>query len=66
MSFENFYNAKLNVVVRMTSQPGNNPSNQNARNIYNGNTNESVVKCVGGLRTRPDAEIWVDVELLLM
>jgi len=55
MSFENFYNAKLNVVVRMTSQPGNNPSNQNARNIYNGNTNESVVRCVGGLRTRPDA-----------
>ena len=55
MSFENFYNAKLNVVVRMTSQPGNNPSNQNARTIYNGNTNQSVVRCVGNLRTRPGA-----------
>ena len=57
MSFENFYNAKLNVVVRMTSNtvPGNNPSQQNARNIYDNNTNASVVKCVGGLRTRPDA-----------
>ena len=56
MSFENFYNAKLNVVVRMTSQPGNNPSNQNARSIYNNNTNQSVVRCVGGLRTRPKAK----------
>ena len=55
MSFENFYNAKLNVVVRMTSQPGNNPSQQNARSIYNNNTNQSVVRCVGNLRTRPAA-----------
>ena len=57
MSFENFYNAKLNVVVRMTSStvPGNNPSQQNARNIYDNNTNASVVRCVGNLRTRPSA-----------
>ena len=57
MSFENFYNAKLNVVVRMTSNtvPGNNPSQQNARNIYDNNTNASVVRCVGNLRTRPSA-----------
>ena len=57
MSFENFYNAKLNVVVRMTSNtvPGNNPSQQNARSIYNNNTNQSVVRCVGNLRTRPNA-----------
>ena len=55
MSFQNFYNAKLNVVVRMTSQPGNNPSQQNARSIYNDNTNQSVVRCVGNLRTRPAA-----------
>ena len=58
MSFQNFYNAKLNVVVRMTSNtvPGNNPSQQNARDIYNDNTNQSVVRCVGNLRTRPDAK----------
>jgi len=57
MSFENFYNAKLNVVVRMTSNvvPGNDPSQQNARGIYDNNTNASVVRCVGNLRTRPDA-----------
>lgn len=57
MSFQNFYNAKLNVVVRMTSNtvPGNNPSQQNARDIYDNNTNQSVVRCVGNLRTRPDA-----------
>ena len=57
MSFENFYNAKLNVVVRMTSNtvPGNDPSQQNARDIYNDNTNQSVVRCVGNLRTRPVA-----------
>ena len=57
MSFENFYNAKLNVVVRMTSNtvPGNDPSQQNARTIYNDNTNQSVVRCVGNLRTRPNA-----------
>ena len=69
MSFENFYNAKLNVVVRMTSStvPGNNPSQQNARSIYNNNTNQSVVRCVGNLRTRPDAgdmsgrRVFIDV-----
>ena len=67
ISFENFYNAKLNVVVRMTSQPGNNPSNQNARAIYNANTKKSVVRCVGNLRTRPDAKdmsgrrVFIDV-----
>ena len=57
MSFENFYNAKLNVVVRMTSNtvPGDDPSQQNARTIYNDNTNQSVVRCVGNLRTRPNA-----------
>ena len=57
MSFENFYNAKLNVVVRMTSNtvPGNDPSQQNARTIYNDNTNQSVVRCVGNLRSRPSA-----------
>ena len=55
LSFQNFYNAKLNVVVRMTSQPGNNPSQQNARTIYNDNSNQSVVRCVGNLRTRPAA-----------
>ena len=55
MSFQNFYNAKLNVVVRMTSQPGNNPSQQNARTIYNDNSNQSVVRCVGNLRSRPAA-----------
>ena len=58
MSFENFYNAKLNVVVRMTSNtvPGNDPSQQNARTIYNDNSNQSVVRCVGNLRSRPTAE----------
>ena len=69
MSFENFYNAKLNVVVRMTSNtvPGNNPSQQNARSIYNNNTNQSVVRCVGNLRTRPNANqmggrrVFIDV-----
>ena len=57
MSFENFYNAKLNVVVRMTSNtvPGDDPSQQNARTIYNDNTNQSVVRCVGNLRSRPTA-----------
>lgn len=55
LSFENFYNAKLNVVVRMTSQSGDDPSEQNARSIYNGNTNQTVVRCVGNLRTRPAA-----------
>jgi len=58
MSFENFYNAKLNVVVRMTSNtvPGNDPSQQNARTIYNDNSNQSVIRCVGNLRSRPTAE----------
>ena len=46
ITFENFYNSRLNVVVKITD------NDSVAKTVYN-NASSANVKCVGGLRRRP-------------
>ena len=46
ITFENFYNSRLNVVVKITH------NDSVAKTVYN-NASSANVKCVGGLRRRP-------------